>query len=299
MIDIAIIGAGPGGLTASIYGVRAGLNCVVFEKSFAGGQVVYTSEVENFPGFSKIGGTDLALNMESQAKTLGVEFKNTEIKEIKKEGDKFLLKTDKETFEAKNVVLATGASPKKLGAKGEDALRGAGVSYCATCDGSFYKGGVVAVVGGGNTAFEDAEYLSKICSKVYLIHRRNEFRADKVLQERIKSIENIELITEAVVEEIEGKFEVNSIKIKNIKTNEERSIELNGVFVAVGTKPNSEFVNGLVELDEYGYIKTNEYMKTNVDGLYAVGDIRDTKLRQIITACADGAMAVQGIISNK
>ena len=194
MIDIAIIGAGPAGLTAAIYGVRAGFNTVVFEKNFSGGQMNYTSEIENFPGFEKISGSDLAIKMEEQAKKLGVEFKNLEIKSIKKENDVFKIETSKEVLEAKKVILSLGASAKTLGIESEQRLRGMGVSYCSTCDGGFFKGAEVAVVGGGNTAFEDAIYLSRICKKVYIIHRRDAFRADKILQEEAKSKENIEFV---------------------------------------------------------------------------------------------------------
>jgi thioredoxin reductase (NADPH) len=237
--------------------------------------------------------------MEKQAKDLGAEFVSLQINAIKKGNNGFILETNKENFEAKNIIIAVGASPKKLELESENRLRGLGVSYCATCDGSFYKGGVVAIVGGGNTAFEDAAFLSRLCSKVYLIHRKDEFRADKVLQEEIFSKDNIEVIRGSVVEEILGNAEVRGIKIKNIKTEELREIPLNGVFIAIGTKPNSDLVKDMVKVDEYGYIITDEYMNTSVRGIFAVGDVRKTNLRQIITACADGAMAIQGIIKNK
>jgi len=298
MIDVAIIGGGPAGLTAAIYGMRAGLKTVVFEKSFSGGQMAFTNEIENFPGFINISGPDLALKMDEQAKKLGAEFVNSEVKTIKKGNDIFRLETAKEIFEAQNVVIALGASPKKLGLESEERLRGSGVSYCATCDGSFYKGADVAVIGGGNTALEDAEYLSRLCNKVYVIHRRNEFRGDKVLQDKVFKIPNIEMVTESVTEEICGKFEVESIKVKNVKTEEIKEINVNGVFVAIGIKPNSELVKDMVETDEWGYIKTDSAMKTNVVGLYAIGDVRNTNLRQVLTACADGAIAIQSIIKS-
>ena len=298
MIDVAIIGGGPAGLTAAIYGMRAGLKTVVFEKSFSGGQMAFTNEIENFPGFINISGPDLALKMDEQAKKLGAEFVNSEVKTIKKENDIFRLETAKEIFEAQNVVIALGASPKKLGLESEERLRGSGVSYCATCDGSFYKGADVAVIGGGNTALEDAEYLSRLCNKVYVIHRRNEFRGDKVLQDKVFKIPNIEMVTESVTEEICGKFEVESIKVKNVKTEDIKEINVNGVFVAIGIKPNSELVKDMVETDEWGYIKTDSAMKTNVVGLYAIGDVRNTNLRQVLTACADGAIAIQSIIKS-
>ena len=299
MIDIAIIGAGPAGLTAAIYAARAGYKTVIFEKNFSGGQMNLTSEIENYPGFEKISGSDLALNMEEQAKKLGVEIKNTEIKSLNKENEIFNINSSNGNYQAKKIILSLGASSKDLGIESEQRLRGMGVSYCATCDGAFFKGNDVAVVGGGNTAFEDAVYLSKICNKVYIVHRRDEFRADKILQEEAKQKENIEFIFNSEVEEITGKFEVNSIKIKNNKTNEKQEIPVNGVFIAIGTKPNSELVEGFVEKDEYGYIITDDKMRTSLDGVYAVGDIRNTNFRQIITACADGAIAVNDIIMNK
>ena len=299
MIDIAIIGAGPAGLTAAIYGIRAGYKTVVFEKNFSGGQMNFTSEIENFPGFEKISGSDLAIKMEDQAKKLGVEFKNLEIKSINKENEIFKIETSSESFDAKKVILSLGASAKTLGIESEQRLRGMGVSYCATCDGGFFKGAEVAVVGGGNTAFEDAVYLSRICKKVYIIHRRDSFRADKVLQEEAKEIENIEFIYNSQVDEILGKFEVDGVRIKNTQNDELKEIPVSGVFVAVGTKPNSELVKDFVQTDDYGYIVTDNNMRTSIEGLYAIGDVRNTNLRQIITACADGAIAVNDIVTHK
>lgn len=291
MIDIAIIGGGPSGLTAGIYGGRAGLNTVIFEKTFSGGQMAFTNEIENYPGIEKIAGSELGILMENQAKKFDVDIKNEEIKSIKKKDNIFELETGSGVYEAKTVILSMGASPRTLGIESETRLRGMGVSYCATCDGSFYKGMDVAVVGGGNTAFEDAIYLSRICNKVYLIHRRDEFRADDILQKEAKSIENIEIIVNSVVDDIVGKFEVDAVKVKNVKDNGIKEIPVSGVFVAVGTIPNSGLVKDVVKLDDYGYIMTDKNMKTNVDGIYAIGDIRDTVLRQVVTACADGAVA--------
>lgn len=291
MIDIAIIGGGPSGLTAGIYGGRAGLNTVVFEKTFSGGQMAFTNEIENYPGIEKIAGSELGILMENQAKKFDVDIKNEEIKSIKKNDNIFELETSSGVYEAKTVILSMGASPRTLGIESETRLRGMGVSYCATCDGSFYKGMDVAVIGGGNTAFEDAIYLSRICNKVYLIHRRDEFRADDILQKEAKGIENIEIIVNSVVDDIIGKFEVDAVKVKNVKNDEIREIPVSGVFVAVGTIPNSGLVKDVVKLDDYGYIMTDKNMKTSVDGIYAIGDIRDTVLRQVVTACADGAVA--------
>jgi len=291
MIDIAIIGGGPSGLTAGIYGGRAGLNTVLFEKTFSGGQMAFTNEIENYPGIEKIAGSELGILMENQAKKFDVDIKNEEIKSITKKDNIFELETGSGVYEAKTVILSMGASPRTLGIESETRLRGMGVSYCATCDGSFYKGMDVAVVGGGNTAFEDAIYLSRICNKVYLIHRRDEFRADDILQKEAKGVANIEIIVNSVVDDIVGKFEVDAIKVKNVKNDEVKDIPVSGVFVAVGTIPNSGLVKDVVELDDYGYIMTDKNMKTSVDGIYAIGDVRDTVLRQVVTACADGAVA--------
>ncbi len=292
IIDIAIIGSGPGGMTAAIYAARAGLKTVVFEKSTIGGQMGYTNEIENFPGIDKISGFDLAVILNEQAKKFNAEYINEEVKEIKKEGSLFSITTSNGQYSAYTVVLALGASPRTLGLESEKKLRGSGVSYCATCDGNFYKGADVAVVGGGNTAFEDALFLANICRKVYIIHRRSEFRAEMILQEQVKKTPNIELVVNSTPKDILGKFEVEGIKVINTDGNE-RDIEVQGVFVAVGTTPNSDLVKDLVNIDNYGYIITDNNMETSVHGIFAVGDVRNTVLRQIVTACADGAIAAQ------
>lgn len=296
MIDIAIIGAGPSGLTAAIYAARAGYDVTIFEKNFSGGQMNFTNEIENFPGFEKISGSELSIKMEGQAKSLGVKFKNIEIKLIKKENDLFKIATSNDEFIAKKVIISLGATSRTLGIESEEKFRGMGVSYCATCDGGFFKNRNVAVIGGGNTAFEDAVYLSNICKKVYIIHRKNSFRADKILQEEAKSIDNIEFIYSSEVDEIEGDTEVNALKLKNTQNNNITQIQVDGVFIAIGIKPNSELVEGLVEKDEEGYIITDVNMRTSLSGMYAVGDVRNTSLRQIITACADGAIAINDIV---
>ena len=292
IIDVAIIGAGPGGMTAAVYAGRAGLKTVVFERATVGGQMAYTNELENFPGFEKTTGFDLAMLLDKQMRAFNATYVNEDIKEIKKSGDNFEITTSNGTYTALTVILALGASPRNLGLESEKRLRGSGVSYCATCDGNFYRGADVAVVGGGNTAFEDALFLANLCKKVYIIHRRDEFRAEKILQDRVGKTENIEIITNSVPVEITGKFEVDGIRIEN-KDKEMRDIPLQGVFVAIGTVPNSDIVKDFVDLDNYGYIKTNKDMGTSVHGVYAIGDVRDTVLRQVITACADGAIAAQ------
>ena len=292
IIDVAIIGAGPGGMTAAVYAGRAGLKTVVFERATVGGQMAYTNELENFPGFEKTTGFDLAMLLDKQMKTFNAEYVNEDVKDLKRCGDNFEITTSNGTYTALTVILALGASPRNLGLESEKRLRGSGVSYCATCDGNFYRGTDVAVVGGGNTAFEDALFLANLCKKVYIIHRRDEFRAEKILQDRVAKTENIEIIANSVPVEITGKFEVDGIRIEN-KDKETRDIPVQGVFVAIGTVPNSDIVKDFVDLDNYGYIKTNKDMETSVHGVYAIGDVRDTVLRQVITACADGAIAAQ------
>jgi len=292
IIDVAIIGSGPGGMTAAIYSRRAGLKTVIFEKATVGGQMSYTNEIENFPGIDKTSGFELAIILDKQVKKFETEYINEEVSSIKKDGSLFKITTSKGEYSAYTVILAMGASPRNLGLESESRLRGSGVSYCATCDGNFYRGADVAVIGGGNTAFEDALFLSNICRKVYIVHRRNSFRAEKVLQEQVFKTSNIELVVNSMPKDILGKFEVNSLLVSNTE-GEERNLEVQGVFVAVGTVPNSSLVKDLVELDDYGYIVTDKNMQTSVPGIFAVGDVRDTVLRQVVTACSDGAVAAQ------
>lgn len=292
IIDVAIIGSGPGGMTAAIYAARYGFKTAIFEKATIGGQMAYTNEIENYPGIDKISGFDLAMILDGQAKRFNTEYINEEVREIKKNDNLFSIKTASGEYLAHTVILALGASPRNLGLESESRLRGSGVSYCATCDGNFYRGADVAVVGGGNTAFEDALFLANICRKVYIIHRRDEFRAEKILQDQVKKTSNIELVVNSVPKDILGKFEVNGIEVSG-KDGTTRTIEVQGVFVAVGTVPQSDLVKDLVKIDEYGYIITDKNMQTNVPGIYAVGDVRDTVLRQVVTACSDGAIAAQ------
>ena len=292
IIDVLIIGSGPGGMTAAIYAARAGLRTVIFEKTSIGGQMAYTNEIENFPGIEKTSGFELASTLDKQAKSFNTEYINEEVKSIKKEGSLFSVVTSNNEYYAYTVILALGASPRNLGLESEKRLRGSGVSYCATCDGNFYRGAEVAVIGGGNTAFEDALFLANICKKVYIIHRRSEFRAEKILQEQVKKTENIEIIANSIPKDILGKFEVEGIVITDNEGNE-KTIPVQGVFVAVGTIPNSEAFRDFVDVNDAGYIVTDKNMQTSVPGVFAVGDVRDTVLRQIVTACADGAIAAQ------
>ena len=285
--DVVIIGAGPGGLTAGIYAGRAGLKTLIIEKFFSGGQASQTYEIENYPGFVKVGGFDLMQEMEKQAKESGAEIKFCEIERVDLAKKKIYL-TSGEVIESKTIIIASGATHAHLNVEGEDELIGQGVSYCATCDGAFYKGKTVAIVGGGNTAVSDALYLNKFAKSVYIIHRRNEFRASPVLVERMRKNGTI-IKTPYTVSSlnIEDK-KLKSITIVN-KENQSESIEVDGLFVAVGQTPETGLFD--VQKDEKGYIVTDENMKTNLDGVYAVGDCRAKFLRQVVTACADGAIA--------
>ena len=292
MLDLIIIGGGPAGLNAALYAARAGLDAVLFEKMFAGGQMVTTTTFENYIGFPNgIGAVDLALNMEEQAKNAGAKILYEEIESVELGGKVKIVKTAKESYEAKTVILCMGAAPRVLGIDGEERLRGNGVSYCATCDGAFFKNKKVAVVGGGDTALEDALFLSRYCEKVYLIHRRDAFRGAKVLSDKVIECENIELILDSVVEKIEGENTVTGAIVRNVKNDEISSIDISGIFIAVGIKPNTELVKEQLELCD-GYVDAKEDTKTSVSGVFAAGDIRFKPLRQVITAAADGAVAV-------
>ncbi|MBE6718628.1 MAG: thioredoxin-disulfide reductase [Ruminococcaceae bacterium] len=291
MMDIIIIGGGPAGLTAAIYAKRAGCNVSVFEKMAPGGQVMTTPEIENYPGFTGTG-FDLSMNMFEQVNALGVSFEYETIERIENKDGLFYVYTESQKeFTAKSVIIASGAKRRLLGIDGEKEFTGRGVSYCATCDGNFFKEKTAVVVGGGNTAVEDAIYLSKLCEKVYIIHRRDEFRASKVLVDRMKANEKIEVVLNTVPVEISGDDKVNKIIVKNKITDEQSEIETDAVFVAIGTVPETSFVSDLVTYDNAGYIQTDEKCMTQTKGLFAVGDVRNTLLKQIITAAADGAVA--------
>jgi thioredoxin reductase (NADPH) len=292
MYDLAIIGAGPAGLSAAIYGARARLSTVIIEKMYPGGQAAITDIIENYPGFTEgIGGAELTEAMKKQAERFGAQFLNGEVEKIEKQNEKFLLHLKNETVEAKTVILAMGAQARKLGVKGEKEFTGKGVSYCATCDGAFYTDRAVMVVGGGDTAIEEALFLTHFARSVTVVHRRNELRATKILQERAFKNEKIKFIWDSVVEEIKGADAVQEVVVKNLKTGETTSIPVDGVFVAIGWDPNTAIVKDLVKLNEKGYIITDENMATGVPGLFAAGDIREKSLRQVVTAVADGAMA--------
>lgn len=296
MHDLIIIGSGPAGLGAAIYGKRAGLDTVVVEKQpMSGGQVLNTYEVDNYLGLPGINGFDMGMQFREHADKLGAEFQEADVIAIEDKGDKKLVKTAKRDMEAKAVIVASGAAHRKLGVPGEERLAGRGISYCATCDGAFFKKKTTAVIGGGDVAVEDAVFLARFCEKVYLVHRRDELRAAKILQEQLFSLPNVEVIWDSVVEEIEGDEMVSGIVLKNKKTGETEKKALDGVFIAVGITPNTHVFSHPLEMDEGGYIKAGEDCRTNVSGIFAAGDVRTKKLRQIVTAVADGANAVTSV----
>lgn len=321
--DLIIIGAGPAGLSAAIYAERARLNTVVIEKDMAsGGQVLTTYEVDNYPGFPGVNGFDLGTKFRDHADRLGARFVTDEVERVElgegqeaEDGGELLLAAELEggkrsrsagdslegsvktvvcrenTYKTKTVLIATGARHQKLGVPGEEKLSGMGVSYCATCDGAFFRNKEVAVIGGGDVALEDAIFLSRLCGKVYLIHRRDEFRGAKSLQEAVFGQDNIEILWDTVAEEIIGDMKVEGLRVKNKKTQAQSLLPVQGVFIAVGITPNSQVFDGLVDMDG-GYIRAGEDTRTSVPGIFAAGDVRTKPLRQIVTAAADGANGV-------
>ena len=294
--DLVILGAGPAGICAAIYATRGKLNTLWLEKKFVqGGQIVDTYEVDNYPGLPGITGLDLGEAMVKHAEKLGISPKREPVLSIEDEGEIKVICTKKNHYRAKSVILACGAAHRQLGIPGEEELSGMGVSYCATCDGAFFQGGTVAVVGGGNVAVEDAILLSRTCRKVYIVHRRGELRADKVLQDRLFRCPNVEMVWDNVPVSIEGTEKVESLKVRNVRTDEEKTIAVDGVFIAVGILPNTEKFKGLVALDESGYIVAGEDGVTSTPGIFAAGDIRTKNLRQVVTAVADGANAVASV----
>ncbi|MBR6523235.1 MAG: thioredoxin-disulfide reductase [Clostridia bacterium] len=293
--DTVIIGAGPGGMTAASYAARSGLKVAVLEGLIPGGQMGTTFEVENYPGVNNVlSGVELAMDFEGQAKKFGAEIIFERAEKVDFSQDIKVITTDSGKISAKTVVFAMGAKPRKLKIPGEEEFAGLGVSYCATCDGAFYKGKDTVVAGGGDTALEDAIFLSKYCNKVYLVHRRDKFRAAYALEKRVREIDNIELVLNANVTEIKGDKKVNTIIVKHNDGNL-REIKAEGIFVAVGTVPSGEDITADVKKNEAGYIITDDKMQTSVKGVYAVGDIREKELRQIVTAAADGAIAAHCI----
>lgn len=288
--DTIILGGGPAGFSAGIYSARGAVSTAIIDINMMGGQPSNYLELENYPAFPVIGGYDLMEKFEEHADKFGVQkFPMQEIESVDLLSNPKVIKTKEAEFKGKTVIIATGAQPMKLGVPGEKEFVGRGVSYCAVCDGAFYKEKIVAVVGGGNAAVEEAMYLTKFASKVYLIHRRDELRADKIVQERAFKNEKIEFVWNTVVKEIKGENLVNTLVLENTKTQEQSALKVDGVFPYIGITPNIDLVNGQLEQDKGGFIMTDETMKTSVDGVFAVGDVRHTPLRQVITAAADGA----------
>ena len=291
-IDLAIIGAGPAGLSAAIYATRGGLNTIVFESSLVGGQILLTNEVENYPGYEDImTGEELTSKMRLQALKFGTIFIEENVEEIIINEDHKVIVTSEDKYIATAVIVATGASPKKLDVPGEARLTGRGVSYCATCDGAFYKGKTIAVIGGGDSAIEEGMYLTKFAEKVYIIHRRDELRAVHSIQQKAFNNNKLEFVLDTVVQEINGEKKVSSLTLMNKKTNEVYNLEVDGVFVYVGIVPNNELVKDKIYLDQQGFVITGDEMQTKIDGLYVVGDLRKKTLRQVVTATSDGAIA--------
>ncbi len=289
--DLVIIGSGPAGLTAGLYAARARMNVLVLEKAVPGGQILVTDWVENYPGFPEgISGYDLAEKIKDQALGLGLKIETAEVHsiEVSPESKQIILK-DK-TITAKALIIASGASPRKLGI-GEEKFTGKGVSFCATCDGPFFRDKTVVAVGGGDTAVQESVFLTKFAKKVYLVHRRDELRAAKILQERAFANDKIEMVWDSVVTGLNGFFGVEGVTVKNLKTSEEKTLQADGCFIWVGIEPNADFINGQVETDPYGFIIADAHMQTSVPGVFAAGDIRNTPLRQIATAVGDAAIA--------
>ena len=295
--DLVIIGSGPAGMSAAIYAKRAMLDTLLLEKEYMpGGQVIQTYEVDNYPGIPKTNGMELSSKFAEHAKELGIETKVAEVTDIMPDGDvKEIILKDGEKIRTKTIILATGAVHRTLGVPGEKELAGMGVSYCATCDGAFFRNKVTAVVGGGDVALEDAIFLSRMCKKVYLIHRRDELRGAKILQNQVKNSDKIEIIWNSVVTKIDGDNKVESIQIENVDRHVDKTLDVDVIFIAVGTKPVSELLKGRLEMDDQGYIRAGEDGITNLPGIFAGGDGRTKNLRQVVTAVADGANCVQSV----
>ncbi len=293
MYDIIIIGSGPAGLSAAIYAQRACLDTIVIEKNgISGGQVLNTWEVDNYPGFPGVTGFELSRQFREHANKLGARVVQDEVVQVELSGNVKKVVCEEETYEARCVILASGAHHRTLEVPGEEELRGAGVSYCATCDGAFFRGRTVAVVGGGDAALEDAIFLARMCEKVYIVHRRDKLRGAKRLQERLQALENVEFVWNSETAAIEGNGQVEALRLRQTQTGEERRLDVDGVFIAVGIAPESELYAGQLELDEQGYIRADESGQTSVPGVFAAGDVRTKALRQILTAASDGANCV-------
>lgn len=295
MYDVIIVGGGPAGLTAGIYACRAGLKTLLIERMMPGGQIGLTSTIENYPGFERIDGVDLAIKMHNHAQSAGCEFDFAEVVSFDFDGKEKIVNTHNTSYKTKAIILSLGASAKQLEVENEKKFVGRGLSYCATCDGTLYKNKVVAVVGGGNTSLEDCIYLSGLAKTVYLIHRRDTFRGDdtlvKALDATANSNKNIKYLLNSKVTGLVGQDHLQSLQVEDIASGKTQTIDIDGLFVAIGRKPDTEILAGKINLDKNGYVITDEKMKTNLDGVFACGDIRVKSLRQIVTACSDGAIA--------
>ena len=291
--DMIIIGGGPAGYSAALYASRAGLEVAVIEKMSPGGQMAITETIDNYPGFDEgLDGFSLGMKMQAGAERFGAVTKYGEVTSVElREKVKKIVTTSGEYF-SRTVVIATGADPRTLGIAGEDELYGRGIHYCGHCDGRFYKGKTVAVVGGGNTAAEDAIYLSRLANKVYLVYRKESLSATKIYHDPLERAENVEMIADSTVSNVRSEQKVSGVIVKNLKSGEEREIALDGIFVSIGRKPNTYLFEGQIELDKNGYIVADETTKTSLDGVYAIGDVRTKALRQVVTAVSDGAVAV-------
>ncbi len=295
--DLVIIGGGPAGLTAGIYAVRAGLDAVLVERGAPGGQVATTEIIENYPGFPEgISGPEIASRMHMQLDNLGMETVFANVNEIVSQKGHYLVVTDEAEIETKTIILSTGAEPRKLNVSGEEEHRGRGVSYCATCDGAFFRDKTVAVIGGGDAAIEEAIFLTKLVDKVYVVHRRGELRAVKVIQNRALANPKIEFLWHSVVEEIKGDGLVDALRIKDVRDGKTREVNVHGVFIYVGVKPNSDLLKGLAEMNENGYVLSDENMQTSSAGIFVAGDVRLKPLRQVVTAVSDGAVAAESVL---
>lgn len=292
--DVVVVGGGPGGYTAALYCVRAGLSTLVLESLVPGGQLATTSRVENYPGFDEgIDGFELAQRMQKGAERFGAETRFVQVEGLELDGLVKRIRLSDDLIEARAVILATGAAPRELGLPAEQRLRGKGVSYCATCDGNFYKGRTVAVAGGGNSAAEEALVLSKLCQRVYIVHRRDTMRATKSYLRPLEQADNILFLWNRVITDLEGKDRLTGLRLRDVKTGESSSLAVDGLFVAIGRIPSTGLCRGLLDLDEAGYVLADETTRTSLPGVFAVGDMRAKPLRQIITAAADGAVAAK------
>lgn len=295
MYDVVIIGAGPAGMAAGIYAGRAKLDTVMIEKEFPGGQVTKTNEVANYPGIADIFGGELAIRMQEHAKQYDIDPVIDEVIDVDFSSSIKKVITNEKTYEAKSVVIATGAKWRKLGIPGEKEFSGKGVSYCATCDGAFFGGKTTVVVGGGNTGVESAILLSRICEKVFLVETLEILRAEKILLDKLYSLPNVEILYSKRPVEIKGETSVTTLIYEDNNTKERSSLAVDGIFVSIGMTPNTEFLQGKVDMDGWGYILADDNCKTNIEGVYAAGDVREKRLRQIITASADGAICISNI----